>query len=196
MFNDVIMAQLSIHMNISSDVLNAIQTILNVFASKCFESDVHWILNYTVLVVFFSSLAEEKKDRDCLLDRIKVLEAEKLEYSKNFNVDNTPVHSITSEANQRKRIKTDFDDDDYTIQDTSKDELNAAFQSSLIEDYIVEPTPCQRRFDPDQSKIDCPSHTASYEANKENQNKNKVNTNDKSPTVLSKSSKKKDVNMI
>lgn len=145
-------------------------------------------------------LTEERKERDSLLDRIKCLETEKQAYLQKRDVENMfDCCTIQESTNQRKRIKTEFENENSMNYDTSKDELNAAFHSTSIEDDIVEPTQC----DPyhsvsNKSKRTSPTNKShgSNEQNKENQNKSNWKANEKSPTVLNKNSKKIEVNVV
>lgn len=101
---------------------------------------------------------------------------------------------------QRKRIKTDCtENEDCTNYNTSKDELNSAFHSSSLEDDVIEPSQYQPYpIDLNKLKKNSPSHRGHRynEQNKENQNKTNLKAIEKSPTVLSKNSKKVEVNHI
>lgn len=193
------MPQLSIDVNISPDVINAIQTILDIFASKLYKIS-NKFNNQFIYSVCFIYWAEEKRDRDHLLDRIQLLETEREEHLQKRNVECPCDCSLARDlANQRKRIKTEYENEVYTNYDTSKDELNAAFHSTSIEDDVVEPSQCQPyQSDSNKSKKITPFHGGHCfnEQNKENLNKCNLKANEKSPTVLSKNSKKVDVNII
>lgn len=145
-------------------------------------------------------MTEERKDRDRLLDRMKFLETERQNYLQKRDVGSPSDFPTTQElANQRKRIKTAFENGDHTNCDTSKDELNAAFHSTSIDDDVIEPSQCQpNQSDSNKSKKISPFYEGHgfNEHNKENQNKCNLKANEKSPTVLSKNSKKIDVNII
>lgn len=140
------------------------------------------------------SLIGERKVCDSLSDRIKCLETELQKC--NVPTISLDCSTILEPTNQRKRIKTEFQNEDSTNYDTSKDELNSAFHSTSIEDDVIDPT----QFEPHQSaskklKKISPSNKghSSNEQNKENQNMDNLKANEKSPTVLSKNSKKSEV---
>lgn len=132
-----------------------------------------------------------------------MLETERQEYlqlrDNKSPSDNSSIKPQTP-TNHRKRIKTEFENEDSTNLDTSKDELNAAFHSSSIEDDIVEPSQClPHPTDAYKSKKKSPSRTGHRfnEQNKENLNKSNLkDANKKSPTVLVKNYKKTEVNLI
>lgn len=128
------------------------------------------------------------------MDRIKFLETERADYLQQRDGRSPATKEL---ANQRKRIKTEFENEDHSnYDDSSKDELNAAFHSTSIDDDVVEPTQCQPI--QSKSKTNSPFYGGHCynEQNKENQNKSNLAANEKSPTVLSKNSKKIDVNLL
>lgn len=131
-----------------------------------------------------------------------MLETERQEYLHKRDIVSPADDSILTQTNHRKRIKTDFENEDSTNYDTSKDELNSAFHSSIIsltEDDVIQPTPFQQPYRPNlnkSKKIASPtytSHCSPEEQNKENQNTSNPKDIEKSPTVLTKKSKKIEV---
>lgn len=191
------MAQLFVAENISSDVLNAIQTILNAFSSKlCVLS----IQQSSIYLFPFSHLVELRQDHDDLLNRVKCLKCEERENSLKRDVESSfDCFMMQEPTNQRKRVKTDCENKDHSNYETSKDELNAAFHSTSIEDDIVEPTQCNPKvLGAHKSKRVSPFNRGqcSNEQNKENQNRNSLKAYEKSPTALGKNSKKTEVNII
>lgn len=143
-------------------------------------------------------MIEVRQDRDDLLKRLKCLEFAEQEYlQKRGGESSFDCGTMKEPTNQRKRIKTEFENKDHSNCETPKDELNAAFHSTSIEDDVVEPTQCEPSpLVAHKSKKVSPFNRGQCSNEQNKENRSSLKAIEKSPTALGKSSKKTEVNVI